>query len=249
MPISAYPTPFIATEYIGSLPTEITDSKGITMHLVPAGVFTMGRSITDEERPVHEVMLGSFYIDVYEVTNESYTLCRGAGVCSMPSGEVERYRDLAYAKYPIVYVDWYQAKVYCEWRDARLPTEAEWEKAARGTDGRTYPWGEEIDCNYVNYSGSCNWGTVEVGTYENGKSIYGLYDMAGNVWEWVSSLPLPYPYDMTDGRENMDVETNRVIRGGSWYDDDLTVSVAKRASYNPEYGYEVLGFRCVKDAP
>jgi formylglycine-generating enzyme required for sulfatase activity len=129
--------------------------------------------------------LDSFCMDVYEVTNALYAACVDAGNCTPPhstrsSTRSNYYRKSVYMNYPVIYVDWSQAKTYCEWLGARLPTEAEWEKAARGTDERTYPWGEVIDSSFANYNGAVG-DTTEVGKYEKGKSLYGMYDMAGNV--------------------------------------------------------------------
>jgi formylglycine-generating enzyme required for sulfatase activity len=121
-------------------------------------------------------------MDVYEVTNALYKVCVEARVC-LPPQYAAHFNDSKYANHPVVYVDWNMAKTYCEWRGARLPTEAEWEKAARGTDGRIYPWGKGNGKTFANY-GSSN--ISAVGSYEKGKSPYGMYDMAGNVSEWVA---------------------------------------------------------------
>lgn len=181
------------------LPEEINDSKGITMRLVPAGTFPMGsKNGHSNEQPVHEVYLDAYYMDIYEVTNSAYKLCADTGICEKPT-KSERYTLSTYAQYPVVFVNWDMAKTYCEWRGGRLPTEAEWEKAARGTDGRTYPWGEVFDCANLNCStysfvkerNNPGWNDginfePPVGNYESGKSPYGMYDMAGNVMEWVN---------------------------------------------------------------
>ncbi len=185
----------VFTPTITPLPTEIaiTDAKGIRMNLVPAGTFTMGSDNGDpDEKPVHEVYLDDYYMDIYEVTNAEYKTCVDDGICKLPSS-TDKYRDSKYAEHPVVYEDWNMAQNYCEWRGARLPTEAEWEKAASGTVGRTYPWGEDISCDKANLYG-CKFDTDPVGSYASGKSPYGIQDMAGNVLEWVSSLYKPYPY-------------------------------------------------------
>ena len=202
-----------------SYPTEITDNKGTAMRLVPAGEFTMGSDTDSDSRNIeHRFYLEAFYMDMHEVTNAHYAACVTAGVCEPPhfiksDFRANYYGNPEFDKYPVIYVDWAMARTYCEtWRVARLPTEAEWENAARGTDGRTYPWGEGISCDQANYDGDpvvaayCVGEISEVGQYESGVSPYGLYDMAGNVFEWTSSLPNAYPYAAADGREDLTAE-------------------------------------------
>lgn len=121
-------------------------------------------------------------------------------------------------------------------------------KAARGVDGRTYPWGEEISCTKANYrdgNNFCVGETIEVGSYETGKSIYGTYDMVGNVSEWVSSLSRSYPYDASDVRENMSIVDSRVVRGGSWNSSSNNVRSANRSQDAPTWAEDLYGFRCV----
>jgi formylglycine-generating enzyme required for sulfatase activity len=238
------------------LPTEITDTKGVTMMLVPAGEFMMGSNNGDaNEKPVHQVYLDAFYMDKYEVTNALYQACVTAGVCTYYGGIMEHsitrpdyYTNPKYESYPVVNVFWNNAKTYCEWRGARLPTEAEWEKAARGTDERTYPWGEGIACSYANYN-NCRSDTTEVGSYEIGKSPYGIYDMAGNVWEWVNDMyrddyyqnsPLDNPLGPDSG--------NPVLRGGAWFSSDFRVRSADRDIHVAAGWPNYYGFRCARDA-
>jgi formylglycine-generating enzyme required for sulfatase activity len=161
-----------------------TVHMGIGRVWVEAGPFEMGSEEGDpDEQPVHTVTLDGFYIDTFEVTNAHFRQCVEAGTCQAPTtcdfGE-PTYEDETKEDHPVVCVSWNQAKTYCEWRDARLPTEAEWEKAARGTDGRTYPWGDGTECDNANYGG-CVGDTTKVGSYPAGVSPYGAYDMAGNV--------------------------------------------------------------------
>ncbi|MCJ7432961.1 MAG: SUMF1/EgtB/PvdO family nonheme iron enzyme [Anaerolineales bacterium] len=235
------------------MPVEINDNKNIPMRLVPAGEFTMGTDSGDaESRPAHVIRLEAFYIDKYEVTNELYDVCVSAGECRKPkqSGSITRstyYNNLFFADYPVIYVDWKMAKVYCEWRGVRLPTEAEWEKAARGTDGRAYPWeGDKLACSFANYYG-CTGDTTPVDQYEEGQSVYGVYGMAGNVAEWTGSIFRPYPYNPTDGRDDPDASGNRVARGGAWHvflGDGVNVHTDTRLQLDPGYYGAYVGFRC-----
>ncbi|MBK8619488.1 MAG: SUMF1/EgtB/PvdO family nonheme iron enzyme [Anaerolineales bacterium] len=172
-----------------SLLKEITDEEGVEMVLVDEGEFVMGSEATASQSPIHKIYLDYFYIDKYEITNALYEDCVKSTVCTPPQEEISKsrtnyYGDLKYANHPVIYVNWNQAKTYCEWRGADLPTEAQWEKSVRSFDGRTYPWGEGLDCNKANYW-SCQWDTVAVGSYLHGVSPNGAYDLTGNVWEWV----------------------------------------------------------------
>jgi formylglycine-generating enzyme required for sulfatase activity len=217
--------------------------------IIPAGEFQMGsENGYDDEGPVHTVYVDAFEMGRYEITTRQYTQCIKAKVCA-PS---EYDKDL----FPVVNITWYGAKAYCEWVGGRLPTEAEWEKAASWDDKtkikRTYPWGENIDCSFANYYGedkgnrACAGSTTPVGSYENGKSYYGIYDMAGNVWEWTSSLYQAYPYRSSDGREDLSLSGNRVVRGGSWFYNDLSVRSTDRIGYPSAEAYDLIGFRCAR---
>jgi len=252
---TATPTP-APTE--ASLPAEIKDSKNVTMVLIPAGEFTMGSDVTGnaESRPAHTIYLDAFYIDKYEVTNEMYDACAFAVECRKPkqAGSVTHstyYSNPVFAKYPVIYVDWKMAKAYCEWRGARLPTEAEWEKAARGTDERIYPWGNtKIDCSFANLPG-CVGDTTAVDQYDTGVSPYGVYGMAGNVLEWTSSLFKLYPYNSEDGRESPDATGKRVARGGSWHTfggNSGNARTDSRLELDPAYYGPYVGIRCAISA-
>ncbi len=236
-----------------SLPVEIKDEKNIPMRLVPAGEFTMGNDDGNtEERPASKIYVEAFYMDKYEVTNDMYSACVSAGVCKLPEkpGSATRssyYNNPSFANYPVLYVNWTMAKTYCEWRDARLPTEAEWEKAARGTeDERAYPWGNDFSCNFANHSG-CVGDTAPVNRYDGGQSPYGIYGMSGNVWEWTSSLSEFYPYSATDGREDPDASGFRAVRGGSWHIFGGTggnIRIDTRYKLDAVYFGAYVGIRC-----
>ena len=203
------------------------------------------------EQPQHSIFLDQFQIGKYEITNRQYAQCVKVGRCrGVPDPGVEK------EMHPVVKVSWNDAKEFCEWVGGRLPTEAEWEKAASWDDGaktkHTYPWGGTSDCTYANYAGkeggndTCVGDTMPVGSYESVKSPYGLYDMAGNASEWVSSLRMPYPYDADDGREEMSMSSTdvRVLRGGSWgLSVNFVRSVSRSGSY-PTLNFDAVGFRC-----
>jgi formylglycine-generating enzyme required for sulfatase activity len=234
------------------LPTEILDTKNVPMRLVPAGAFTMGSDTGHgDEKPVHTVELPAFYMDKYEVTNLFYKACMDSSICTLPGSSMFQPSDNYYDNplhdnYPVAAVDWNQAKTYCEWRGARLPTEAEWEKAARGTDDRTYPWGEGIDATFANYELNGGGDTTEVGKYEKGKSPYGLYDMAGNVHEWVADWYDIYPGG--DPKTLSDCRQCRVMRGGSFPNNPYSLRVSERHWNDPSHRNGNVGFRCAKDA-
>jgi len=219
-----------------AFPDEITDGKGVEMVLVLEGEFTMGSESNSDEQPIHQVSLGTYYIDKYEVTNALYKVCVTAGVCREPTNTTH-YNNAQYAQHPVLSVNWNMAKEYCEWRGASLPSEAEWEKAARGTDGGTYPWGEGIDCSLANYYGKdngndyCVGDTTPVGSYESGISPYGAYDIAGNVWEWVEDWYKAYPGNTINSDEYGTIY--RVLRGGSWVSIDNSLRSAVRFFSTP----------------
>jgi formylglycine-generating enzyme required for sulfatase activity len=241
--------------------TEITDGQRVKMVFVPAGEFLMGSETGDvDERPIRSVFLDAFYIDMYEVTNARYRLCVDAGLCLPPAMNVSStranyYDDPAFDDYPVMYVSWEMAQSYCAWRGVELPTEAQWEKAARGTDGRTYPWGEGIDCQRANYYRqqgtdfiACVGDTTRVGSYESGQSPYGAYDLTGNVWEWVSdwygsSYYQESPVNNPTGPES---GSARVVRGGAWQFSDFSVRATRRYWFNPSNALENVGFRCAR---
>ena len=237
-----------------SVPAEIKDNKNVPMRLIPAGEFTMGSNDSGDigSRPATKINLEAFYIDKFEVTNEMYDACVYAVECRKPQqgGSATRntyFANPVFANYPVIYVDWKMANAYCKWRGARLPTEAEWEKAARGTDASIYPWGADApDCSLANLAG-CVGDTTPVDQHEKGKSVYGIYNMSGNVWEWTSSLFKAYPYSLTDGRDDLKALGERIARGGSWHEfggNGGNVRADTRLKLVPEYYGAYVGFRC-----
>ncbi|MGC1377084.1 MAG: SUMF1/EgtB/PvdO family nonheme iron enzyme [Anaerolineales bacterium] len=231
-------------------PLEITP-KGAKMVFIPAGTFGMGSNNgREDERPQHQVSLGAFYMDKYETTNALYTTCVDAGGCSAPSENRSYSRPRYYGhsqfdNYPVIYVNWSQARTYCKWRGARLPTEAEWEYAARGADGRVYPWGGSIDISHANYAGS---DTAAVGSYSAGISPFGIYDMAGNVSEWVADwYGENYYATLAENAFNPLGPSGgqyRVLRGGAWTSGNDSARSAYRSESEPGRSYDYLGFRC-----
>jgi eukaryotic-like serine/threonine-protein kinase len=254
LPPTSMPTiTFTPTPLPGIGSTWVSPLDGMTMLYIPAGEFNMGSlQGFDNEQPVHAVYLDSYWIDQTEVTTAMYQTCVAAGVCDPPheadsNTRSDYYGNPQYADYPVINVDWNQANAYCEWRGARLPTEAEWEKAARGTDGRTYPWGEEIDCSRANFS-TCVFDTDKVGSRPSGASFYGLFDMAGNVWEWLSDWLSDTYYQTSPYKNPQGPSTGEyhVQRGGSWGGDEPDVRSSYRNWFRPDFWYVTIGFRCAR---
>jgi formylglycine-generating enzyme required for sulfatase activity len=231
------------------------------MVYVSAGTFLMGSNQTNDqadndEFPQHEVNLDGFWIDRYEVTNQQYALCVDDGVCHPPLEEGSFTRDRyfkqpEFANYPVVLISWSDANLYCEWAGKQLPTEAQWEKAARGTDAREYPWGEEpIDESRANYGGNVG-DTTEVGFYSpQGDSPYGCADMAGNVLEWIKDWYSENYHSILDQVENpMGASSSSIVakvaRGGSWIYPARRARAALRVDRLPELREGNIGFRCV----
>jgi len=211
------------------------------MASIPRGTFQMGSNNGEaDEKPVHAVTVGAFCMDVTEVTVDAYAACVRSGACNTSSltGVHCNWGESGKGNHPINCVDWNQATAYCRWARKRLPTEEEWEHAARGADGRRYPWGNEAPANQLCWNRSD--GTCQVGGYTSGDSPFGLHDMAGNVWEWTSS-----GYSEDYGRNR--VNAARVHRGGSWFNINTSyVRAAVRDRYDPSFRSDALGFRCAR---
>ena len=241
-------------------------SDNVVMMYVPAGAFSMGGEAHGDEKPIHTVNLDAYYIDKFEVTNAAYKRCVDAGVCNPPKQSDSYSRQAYYGnpkfdEYPVIYVDWNMAKIYCEWRGGRLPAEAEWEKAARGMDGRTYPWGNDFDGTKLNFCDkNCVFGwakknvgdgyadTAPAGSYLDGVSPYGVHDMAGNVWEWVNDWYGSVYYQISPSLNPWGPDSGeyRVLRGGAWEDKQSNVRSANRSWTGPETFYNSVGFRCAR---
>ena len=271
------PTQISFTSTPESTPTlvtmKISSTDGMTQLFVPAGTVKMGGLdvlLENDEIPAHDVTLNVFWMDQVEVTNGMYGLCVQAGVCRLPvklnsDNRGDYFGNPEFKDYPVIQITWYDANAYCQWAGRRLPSEAEWERAARGDDMRTYPWGGEPP-NEQNSNANNTVGDVtRVGSYAAGASPYGVLDMAGNVWEWMADYYNPRYYAESQtvnptGPENGGLNHLRVIRGGSFQDNLFNLRISNR-------GYEVgpdpsalpnkdayygrssvkIGFRCAND--
>jgi len=262
----ASPMPALATS---PAPAAHTASDGMPLTFIPAGPFLMGASETDaasspNERPKRPVTLDAFWIDSTEVTNAMYRECVREGICSPPE-RMDAIDDQGLSLHPVAWVSWADASQYCTWAGRRLPTEAEWEKAARGTDGRLYPWGETAPTgslvNFADINLAEAWAdnevddgyrsTAPVGEFPMGASPYGVHDVAGNVWEWVADC-----YDETYYRNQIDLNPlgpeqsancRHGVRGGSFLSTARNIRAAFRFGYAPDTTASDLGFRCAMD--
>jgi len=245
----------------------------MTLLYIPSGsVYVGGLDVLleNDELPAHHVRLHAFWMDQVEITNGMYGLCVTAGACRPPSrlnsdNRGEYFGNPEFQDYPVIHVTWRDAEAYCAWAGRRLPTEAEWERAARGDDMRTFPWGDEPPNAYNSNSRNIVGDTTRVGTYAEGAGPFGILDQAGNVWEWVADYYDPFyyaesPEENPQGPAEGGLNHMRVIRGGSFQDDLLSLRIANR-------GYEAgpnlfavpgsagfygnssvrIGFRCVQD--
>lgn len=231
----------------------ISPPEGIV--LVPAGEFLMGEEGgLPDARPMHRSSLSAFWIDAHEVTNMRYRSCVLSGVCTPPKDR-RVFDDLQRGQYPVANVTWSQARVFCQWSGRRLPTEAEWEKAARGTDGRRYPWGNSEEpikrgVKERELRGDAN-GIEPVGSLAGTESPYGVFDLVGNVWEWVKDW---YAEDFYAAAPPHDPQgplrgSFRVLRGGDWSQSPLELRASYRGWDEMTYWGPTLGFRCAADVP
>lgn len=271
-----------------SIETKIRSQDGMVIVFVPAGEFIMGSTEHQiesaqqtcrgnfysgdcpkwfgDEQPRHTVVLDAFWIDRTEVTNAQYQLCVEAKACAahVQSGSLGRqsyYGNPTYDNYPVIWVNWKQASAYCEWAGGRLPTEAEWEYAARGPDGRQYPWGDHFDGKRLN---ACDMNcphrfwtddeyddehsdTAPVGSYPEGASWCGALDMAGNVAEWVADWYAPYSADKQQNPTGPTLGASRVFRGGSFYTPRTYARSASREQLLSITPSDSIGLRCVVD--
>ena len=231
------------------------------MACIPGGPFVRGADDGEaDERPRDEAVVSTFFIDLYEATNEEFEACVAAGACRRPMP----YREFRQPRQPIVAVDWFNARSYCQWVGKRLPTEAEWEKAARGTQGRIYPWGDEPPtCEAAQYKGCRPETTLPVGSFPAGS--YGLFDMAGNSYEWVADWYTKCysgcddacgadcegldPRGPCGGADDCPGRHFRILKGGSWYWPAERLRASDRRPMKPDSGVHRLGFRCAAEAP
>lgn len=256
--------------------TRIRPIDGSAMAYVPAGEFMMGsvdeevdfalqlcrehdtncrRSYFDVEQPAHSVVLSSFWIDMTEVTVDQYSRCQDAGVCGKIACSSGDYP--AESVHPVVCVTWDQAAAYCEWAGGRLPTEAEWEYAARGPERARYPWGDRFVGTWLNYcDANCPLdkrdesfddgyaGSAPIGSYPEGKSWVGALDLAGNVWELVADWSGEYPPGRQVNPSGPASGDRRLARGGSWHASPDHVRSALRTNLAVSEVSDLVGFRC-----
>ena len=273
LPFAVTPSP---TQTASVSPEAMRTSPKDNMPLVyvPAGEFLMGSTDQDpgadvDEKPQHTVTLDAFWIGQTEVTNAMFAAFlneMGNQVEERASWLNAAAEDVAilqnqdgawlprggYEDHPVTFVTWYAARAYCSWAGGRLPTEAEWEKAARGSDGRIFPWGNEIDCTKANYLDCHLAGSLPVGSRPAGASPYNVLDMTGNVWEWVSDWHAAETYASSPTENPSGPETGlaRVVRGGSWLFDAKHARAANRRSDGPLITKPDYGFRCAfPDSP
>lgn len=258
---------FTLFSFVGAVDAQIISKNfrpSEAMVLIPEGSFTMGSNTgPDDEKPEHTIFVKAFFLDILPVSNADFAHFLNRQGLQNQQGETfyddqdsdarihrrdSRWQaDTAYASHPVNEVSWVGARDYCAWLKKRLPTEAEWEKAARGTDGRKYPWGNSAPNSKLALFGAPYNSSAPVNAFPDGASPYGILDMAGNQWEWVSSAYQPYPYKFDDGRENQSAGPIRSTRGGGHDSNAQEISTTQRGKYlsrNPRAGHHNIGFRC-----
>ncbi|SPP64827.1 formylglycine-generating enzyme family protein [Nitrospira lenta] len=255
-----------AVTVAGGLEKDTKGKDGAPMVLIPEGPFPMGVPDGDrdggrDEYPRHDIFVNNFYIDKFELTNGRYLEFVKATNHRIPQNPTNPTRNLwqgdtiteSLADRPVVNVDWADANAYCQWAGKRLPTEAEWEKAAKGTADRRFPWGNVEPTNkHLNFNQK--WigekTLMPVGSYELGKSPFGVYDVAGNVWEWVNDWYDAKYYEKSPAKNPTGPEsgTKRVLRGSGWQNETPTVRIFTRVDSDPTIRNESTGFRCAMDA-
>ncbi len=233
----------------------INSTKTAPMAFIPTGEFAMGSDRgQDDEQPVHRVSVKAFYLDTQEVTVARYAEFLVSQKPDPPFKWNEATSGSNDNK-PVVGVNWYDARDYCRWVGKRLPTEAEWELAARGTEGRIYPWGDIHPTRGHANAGHSKWHGYDtlsnVGQFELGKTPNGVYDLAGNLWEWVADWydATYYQFSPRDNPAGPSAGPLRALRGGAWNNDAKAIRSANRAGYAPDARRNDVGFRCAKDAP
>jgi len=240
---TATPVP-TSTPRPAATPTSAPSNKPNTVY-IQGGTFILGSdSGSEDETPQQDLIISAFNVDIYPVTNAEYKEFVDATGHNPPrTWDDGTYAD-GTADHPVTWVNWNDAKAYCEWAGKRLPTEFEWERAARGTDGRTYPWGDAFDAAKCNSKESGLGGTSAVGSYPDGASPDGVFDMAGNVWEWTADWYQGYRgtrYELSRYGEQY-----KVLRGGSWFDGGELQRTTTRKSFDPNQGFSTIGFRCAE---
>ncbi|HZQ05441.1 MAG TPA: bifunctional serine/threonine-protein kinase/formylglycine-generating enzyme family protein [Anaerolineae bacterium] len=237
----------------GVLTMQLTATIVIEFIRIPAGSFFMGSLPEDDpaaqpdELPQRRFELDEYWISKYPITVAQYTVFTNATGRQAPFDFPQK------SKYPVVNVTWFDASIFCQWasdssgKAVRLPSEAEWEKAARGIDGRIYPWGNEFDAERLNSAQGKRSGTTPVEQFPSGASPYDVMDMVGNVWEWNSDWYDPAYYNYAPNRAPQGPESGhyKSLRGGAWFSDPAHVRAADRTHFNPENHYDYVGFRCV----
>ncbi len=236
--------------------TRTSQKDDMVLMYVPAGEFKMGttpiESTLINEKPQHVVFVDAFWMDKTEITNARYALCVNDGKCAPPTltqsaTRPRYYGNLDFNNYPLIGLTWDEAKNYCAWAGQRLPTEAEWEKAARGVTNWTYPWGNTSPDSTVLNFGRMIGDTSEVNKYPKGSSQYGIWDLAGNVSEWIADWYDEKYYEASPAKNPTGAATGqtRVVRGGAWDFPPQGLRAAQRQGANPLTRAYNVGFRCV----